>query len=94
MLPALRLKALETLSHTLLSSLDVARRAFDVVLLCNAANAPFIPLLHARGLPVALNVDGLERKRRKWGADGSRLLPPLRVALGALGRRAWSPTPA
>jgi glycosyltransferase involved in cell wall biosynthesis len=69
-LPALRLKALETFSHTLLSSLDVARRAFDVVLLCNAANAPFIPLLHARGLPVALNVDGLERKRRKWGPMG------------------------
>ncbi len=69
-LPALRAKALETLSHTLLSCLDVSRRRFDVVLLCNAANAPFIPLLHARGLPVALNVDGLERKRRKWGPFG------------------------
>jgi glycosyltransferase involved in cell wall biosynthesis len=69
-LPALRLKALETLSHTFLSCLSASRRAFDVVLLCNAANAPFIPLLHARGLPVALNVDGLERKRRKWGPLG------------------------
>ena len=69
-LPALRLKALETLSHTFLSCLDASRRSFDAVLLCNAANAPLIPLLHARGLPVALNVDGLERKRRKWGALG------------------------
>ncbi len=69
-LPALRAKTLETLSHTLLSSLDAGRRRYDAVLLCNAANAPFIPLLHARGLPVALNVDGLERKRRKWGALG------------------------
>jgi glycosyltransferase involved in cell wall biosynthesis len=69
-LPALRLKVLETISHTFLSSLDVGRRAFDVVLLCNAANAPLIPLLHARGLPVALNVDGIERKRRKWGPVG------------------------
>ncbi len=69
-LPALRLKATETLSHTLLSCLDVSRRRFDVVLLCNAANAPLIPLLHARRLPVALNVDGLERKRRKWGPLG------------------------
>jgi glycosyltransferase involved in cell wall biosynthesis len=69
-LPALRLKAFETLSHTFLSCLDVSRRSFDVVLLCNAANAPLIPLLHARRLPVALNVDGLERKRRKWGLLG------------------------
>jgi len=69
-LPALRLKALETLSHTALSCLHASRRRYDAVLLCNAANAPLIPLLHARGLPVALNVDGLERKRRKWGAFG------------------------
>lgn len=71
-LPALRLKSFETLSHTLLSCLDARPRKFDVVLLCNAANAPFLPLLHARALPVALNVDGLERKRRKWGWVGRR----------------------
>ncbi len=69
-LPALRSKALDTLSHTLLSSLDASRRRYDGVLLCNAANAPFLPILHARGLKVALNVDGLERKRRKWGGLG------------------------
>ncbi len=69
-LPALRTKSLETLSHTFLSALDAGRSRFDAVLLCNAANAPFIPLIHARGLPVALNVDGLERKRRKWGRVG------------------------
>jgi glycosyltransferase involved in cell wall biosynthesis len=69
-LPALRGKALETLSHTALSCLDVSRRTADVVLLCNAANAPLIPLLHLRGLAVAVNVDGLERKRRKWGLLG------------------------
>lgn len=69
-LPALRTKTLETISHTLISVLHVDRRHFDVGLLCNAANAPLIPLLHARGIPVALNVDGLERKRRKWGSLG------------------------
>jgi glycosyltransferase involved in cell wall biosynthesis len=69
-LPALRFKSLETLSHTLLSSLHANRRRYDVILLCNAANAPLIPLLHIRRLPVALNVDGLERKRRKWGVLG------------------------
>ncbi len=66
-LPSVRRKGLETLSHTFLSCVDVGRRDFDVVLLCNAANAPLIPLLHLRGLRVALNVDGIERKRRKWG---------------------------
>ena len=66
-LPSVRHKGLETITHTLLSCIDVSRRSFDVVLLCNAANAPLVPLLHTRGLPVALNVDGLERKRRKWG---------------------------
>lgn len=71
-LPCLRLKALETLSHTFLSCLDVNRRRADVVLLCNAANAPLLPLLRCRGLPVAINVDGIERKRRKWGALGRR----------------------
>jgi glycosyltransferase involved in cell wall biosynthesis len=69
-LPALRTKSLETLSHTLLSCLDASRRRFDVVLLCNAANAPLLPILRMKRLPVALNVDGLERKRRKWGALG------------------------
>ena len=69
-LPALRFKALETLSHTFLSSVHANRRRYDVILLCNAANAPLIPLLHARRLPVALNVDGLERKRRKWHTLG------------------------
>jgi glycosyltransferase involved in cell wall biosynthesis len=69
-LPAIKGKAIETLSHTSLSCLDVSRAITDVVLLCNAANAPLLPLLHARGLRVALNVDGLERKRRKWGVIG------------------------
>jgi len=66
-LPALPTKHLETLSHTFLSTLHAARQGFDVVLMCNAANAPFVGLLRLAGTPVALNVDGLERKRRKWG---------------------------
>lgn len=71
-LPALRTKTLETLSHTAVSVCDPALRHTQVVLLCNAANAVFIPILHARGLRVALNVDGLERKRRKWGPVARR----------------------
>lgn len=71
-LPALRTKSLETLTHTALSVVDPALAYVGVVLLCNAANAVFLPLLHARGLRVALNVDGLERQRRKWGPVAQR----------------------
>lgn len=69
-LPAIRTKHLETVSHTLLSALHAAVVRYDVVLLCNAANAILIPLLRWTGIPVAINVDGLERRRRKWGAAG------------------------
>jgi glycosyltransferase involved in cell wall biosynthesis len=57
-------------THTFVSALDALRRDFDVVLLCNAANAFTIPLLRAGRMPVAINVDGIERKRRKWNVLG------------------------
>ncbi|EXJ51529.1 glycosyl transferase [Microbacterium sp. MRS-1] len=70
-LPALRQKQLETLSHTGLSALHaVSRKAPDAAFVFNAANSPFVPLLRARGIPVALHMDGLEWKRSKWGARG------------------------
>jgi glycosyltransferase involved in cell wall biosynthesis len=43
----------------------IFRRA-DVALYCNAANAIFTFWPRLTGIPVALNVDGLERKRKKW----------------------------
>jgi len=69
-LPALRHKYFETVSHTFLSALDALRRDFDVILLCNAANAFVLPLLRAARIPVAINVDGIERRRRKWNVLG------------------------
>jgi glycosyltransferase involved in cell wall biosynthesis len=69
-LPAIRHKYFETVSHTFLSALDALRRGFDAVLLCNAANAFVLPLLRAARIPVAINVDGIERRRRKWNALG------------------------
>lgn len=65
-LPAVRHKYLETLQHTLSSTLDLIRDHHDVALYCNAANAVFTPLARMAGTPVALNVDGLERRRKKW----------------------------
>lgn len=65
-LPPLRHKYAETLAHTFLSTLDLMRNPHDAALYCNGANAIFTPLARASGIPVALNVDGLERKRKKW----------------------------
>jgi glycosyltransferase involved in cell wall biosynthesis len=71
-LPALRRRSLETLSHSALSVGHLLRRPVDAVLLFNAANAPLLPVLRARRLPVATHVDGLEWKRGKWGRMGQR----------------------
>ena len=61
-----RHKYLETLLHTFTSTLHLLRHPVDVALYCNGANAIFTLLARWRGIPVALNVDGLERKRKKW----------------------------
>lgn len=63
-------KYFETVSHTFVSSIDAVGRGFDVILLCNAANAFVLPLLRSARIPVAVNVDGIERKRRKWNVLG------------------------
>jgi glycosyltransferase involved in cell wall biosynthesis len=68
--PSMRGKYFETVSHTFLSTLDSLRRRFDAVLVCNAANAFVLPLLRAARVPVAINVDGIERRRRKWNVVG------------------------
>lgn len=69
-LPTIRHKYLDTLYHTAVSTLHLATRPgaerMDVALYCNAANAIFTILPRATGIPVALNVDGIERKRKKW----------------------------
>lgn len=65
-LPTLRHKYSDTLAHTAVSTLDLLLRRSDVALYCNGANAIFTILPRIAGIPVALNVDGLERKRKKW----------------------------
>lgn len=69
-LPAVRHKYFETVSHALLSSTHASAQGYDAVVLCNAANAFVLPLLRAARIPVAVNVDGIERRRRKWNAIG------------------------
>jgi len=65
-LPTIRHKYLDTLAHTFVSTLWLLTQRFDVALYCNAANALYTIFPHLRGIPVVLNVDGIERKRKKW----------------------------
>ena len=67
-LPAIPHKYLETIAHTALSTLHLLIHRTDVALYCNGANAIFTPWPRLLGVPVALNVDGIERKRKKWNA--------------------------
>ncbi len=65
-LPTWRHKYFDTLVHTLFSTVHLICNRCDVALYCNAANAVFTVWPRLFGIPVALNVDGLERKRKKW----------------------------
>ena len=65
-LPTIRHKYFDTIVHTFLSALHAGSSRYDAALICNAANAPFASILRVAGIPVALNVDGLEHKRKKW----------------------------
>jgi glycosyltransferase involved in cell wall biosynthesis len=65
-LPSVRHKYFDTLAATFLSTLHLLVSRVDVALYCNGANALFTALPRLFGMPVALNVDGLERKRKKW----------------------------
>lgn len=65
-LPTIRHKYFDTIAHTALSTAHLLTHRVDVALYCNAANAIFCWLPRLAGMPVLLNVDGLERHRKKW----------------------------
>ena len=69
-LPTIRHKYLDTVAHTFLSTLHLVFHRPDVALYCNAANAIFTWMPRVVGVKVALNVDGLERNRKKWNKLG------------------------
>lgn len=69
-LPSIETKNLGTFTHTLACMLDVLRRDVDAMLVTNVANAfhCVIPRLFRQNC--AINVDGIEWKRGKWGRLG------------------------
>lgn len=66
-LPNLKKKSLDTLSHTFYSILHAIRQPYDVYMVCNAANSPVLLIPRLLGKRIAINTDGLEWKRGKWG---------------------------
>lgn len=68
--PTIRHKYLDTIVHAFCSTIHLLFHRPDVALYCNGANAIFTVLPRLVGVPVAINVDGIERKRKKWNAAG------------------------
>ncbi len=69
-LPGIETKTLGTLTHTLVSMFDVLFRRADVIFVVNVVNTfhCLLPVLLRKN--VAINVDGLDWKRGKWGHLG------------------------
>jgi glycosyltransferase involved in cell wall biosynthesis len=71
-LPTIRHKYFDTVVHTFLSAMHASKRGYDIVLICNAANSLFALIPRLMGIPTLVNVDGLERNRRKWNWLGKK----------------------
>ena len=70
LLPTIPHKYFDTVAHTFLSVFHILPQHFDAVLICNAANSIFSFVPRLAGMKTVVNVDGLERQRRKWNAIG------------------------
>jgi len=71
-LPSLETKTLGTFTHTLSCMLDVLRRNVDAMLVTNVANAFHCVIPRIFRQNCAINVDGIEWKRGKWGGLGKK----------------------
>lgn len=84
-LPTIRSKHLDTLAHTLLSTVHMTTVARpDVAIYFIAGNAPVVPLARLAGVPAILQIDGLDSQRAKWsGAAKAYLRMAERIAPAA-----------
>ena len=69
-LPTISSKFVDTVFHTFLSVIHVSFSDAEVVLICNVANSPLAWIPRVFGKPVVFNIDGLDRKRKKWNFLG------------------------
>jgi glycosyltransferase involved in cell wall biosynthesis len=65
-LPTISNKYFDTAFHTFLSVIHVLFIKVELVLICNVANSTVAWIPRLFGIATVLNVDGLDRKRRKW----------------------------
>lgn len=66
-LPCIRSKHLETISHSVLATLDSFRQPFDIVQFHAIGSAPLSVLPRLVGRTTILSVRGLDWQRAKWG---------------------------
>lgn len=66
-LPSIPTKHLDTISHTLLSSLHALTQRYDIAYLSIVGNSPLAWIPRLAGSKVLLNVDGADWAREKWG---------------------------
>lgn len=69
-LPTIKWKYTDTVVHSFLSMLHALAQRYDLILICNAANSIYALLPRILGIPVVVNVDGIERLRQKWNLLG------------------------
>lgn len=71
-LPAIRSKHLETMTHSVLSTLHAIRHSFDIIQYHAIGSSALAVLPRLRGSATVVSVRGLDWQRAKWGT-GARL---------------------
>lgn len=65
-LPSIPSKHLDTITHTLLSSIHALFQRYDIVYYCIVGNSPIVWIPGLTGAKTLLNVDGEDWAREKW----------------------------
>ncbi len=73
-LPTITNKYLDTLVHSLISSLHSLNKGYDIVFYSIAGNSPVTWIPRLAGMKTVLNVDGLDWKRDKWPKFAKRYI--------------------
>jgi glycosyltransferase involved in cell wall biosynthesis len=73
-LPSLKTKYSDTFTHSLISMVHVIGQKPDVIVAFNPGIASLCTIPKAFGLPVALNPDGFDWRRKKWGPVSRALI--------------------
>ena len=73
-LPTIASKHLDTIVHTAISMVHGLFHRYDIVYICGVGNGPLSGIPRLTGTPTAINVDGADWERDKWGGFAKRYL--------------------